>query len=272
MIRGWHLLLILALTGFVVSSEQPVRQRSLPSCAPFRTAECNCALPNDSQQIGGLRTIDRRHVDSLHRYSRLLFTAAIGNLVVLASIFTLQIPKMPRRINPPRLSEDMLEGMTLAWKTALFLSLFTLLAIVTFCTKPYTQFMPIFARDILHVGAPGLGLFPMAPGASAILGGAHPRIRHTISTAAPTTAFSRWRLCFIHHTIRSLGELSAFAPLAFFRGRISDHLPLFNRHPFASLHGRKQPGTDHVSVWTNQSRSWAKAFPSVGRNLDRRSH
>lgn len=31
--------------------------------------------------------------------------------------------------------------------------------------------MPIFARDILQVGAPGLGLLLMAPGAGAILGG-----------------------------------------------------------------------------------------------------
>ena len=31
--------------------------------------------------------------------------------------------------------------------------------------------MPVFARDILAVGAPGLGLLLMAPGAGAILGG-----------------------------------------------------------------------------------------------------
>jgi predicted MFS family arabinose efflux permease len=31
--------------------------------------------------------------------------------------------------------------------------------------------MPVFARDILRVGAPGLGLLLMAPGAGAILGG-----------------------------------------------------------------------------------------------------
>lgn len=82
---------------------------------------------------------------------------------------------------------------------------------------------------------------------------AHPRIRHTISTAAPTTAFSRWRLCFIHHTIRSLGELSASLLSLFLAGGFRPHLPLFNRHPFASLQVRKQPGTDHVFVWTNQS-------------------
>jgi predicted MFS family arabinose efflux permease len=31
--------------------------------------------------------------------------------------------------------------------------------------------MPVFARDILNVGAPGLGILLMAPGAGAILGG-----------------------------------------------------------------------------------------------------
>ena len=65
----------------------------------------------------------------------------------------------------------MVEGLNLAWNTPIFLTLFTVLGIVTFCTKPYTQFMPVFARDILEVGAPGLGLLLMAPGAGAILGG-----------------------------------------------------------------------------------------------------
>jgi hypothetical protein len=78
---------------------------------------------------------------------------------------------------------------------------------------------------------------------------AHPRIRHTISTATPTTAFSRWRLCFIHHTIRSVGELSAFAPLAFFRGRISDHLPLLNRHPFCKFTRTKATGGRIMSLF-----------------------
>ncbi|HSK29867.1 MAG TPA: MFS transporter, partial [Candidatus Limnocylindria bacterium] len=62
-------------------------------------------------------------------------------------------------------------GLSLAWNTPICLSLFTVLGIVTFCTKPYTQFMPVFARDILQVGAPGLGRVLMAPGAGAILGG-----------------------------------------------------------------------------------------------------
>jgi predicted MFS family arabinose efflux permease len=76
-----------------------------------------------------------------------------------------------RPTNKTTVSQDIAEGLALAWNTPVLLSLFTVLGIVTFCTKPYTQFMPVFARDILQVGAPGLGLLLMAPGAGAILGG-----------------------------------------------------------------------------------------------------
>lgn len=131
--------------------------------------------------------------------------------------------------------------------------------------------MPIFARDILHIGAPGLGQLLMAR-RRRHLRRAHPRIRPTISSAAPTPAFSRWRFCFIHHTIRSLREFSAFAPLAFFRGRISDHL-------LSSIATLLQGYTDEsnrgriMSLFGLQSRSWPNRELSLrpSRNLDRRS-
>jgi MFS family permease len=83
----------------------------------------------------------------------------------------IRIPRAPRAASPKSVTRDMIEGLQLAWSTPIFFALFTLLGIVTFCTKPYTQFMPVFARDILSVGAPGLGLLLMAPGAGAIVGG-----------------------------------------------------------------------------------------------------
>jgi MFS family permease len=99
------------------------------------------------------------------------FVATAGNLIVLGTIFMIHIQPAERLTGKSSLSRDMVEGLHLAWSTPLFLALLSALAIVTFCTKPYTQFMPVFARDILAVGAPGLGLLLMAPGAGAILGG-----------------------------------------------------------------------------------------------------
>jgi MFS family permease len=172
MIRVWHLLTISALTGLAVSFEQPVRQSILHQLVPRGDLPNAITLYqmvfNGSMlfgpSIGGLLIpwIDTEGC---------FFVATAGNLIVLLTIFMIRIPPVQRAESRKSLTRDMVEGLNLAWNTPIFLTLFTVLGIVTFCTKPYTQFMPVFARDILAVGAPGLGLLLMAPGAGAILGG-----------------------------------------------------------------------------------------------------
>lgn len=171
-IQVWHLLAVSALTGFFVSFEQPVRQSILHDVVP------QSDLPNAvtlyqmvfngsmlfGPSIGGL-------LIPIIDTTGCFFIATAGNLIVLVTIFLLRIPKLRRPAKSKGLTHDVLDGLRLASHTPIFLALFGVLAVVTFCTKPYTQFMPVFARDILNVGAPGLGLMLMAPGAGAILGG-----------------------------------------------------------------------------------------------------
>jgi len=171
-IRVWHLLMVSALTGLLVSFEQPVRQSILHHLVPREDLPNAVTLYqmvfNGSMlfgpSIGGMLIpwIDTKGC---------FFVATIGNLLVLATIFMIHIAPAGRAARQTSLTRDMVEGFTVAWSTPIFLALLTVLAIVSFCTKPYTQFMPVFARDILHVGAPGLGVLLMAPGAGAILGG-----------------------------------------------------------------------------------------------------
>jgi MFS family permease len=171
-IRVWHLLAVSALTGFCVSFEQPVRQTILHQLVPHNVLPNAVTLYqmvfNGSMlfgpSIGGalIPFIDTQGC---------FFVATAGNLIVLITIFLIRIPKTERPASAKTVTRDMLEGLNLAWTTPIFFALFTVLGIVTFCTKSYTQFMPVFARDILAVGAPGLGLLLMAPGAGAIVGG-----------------------------------------------------------------------------------------------------
>ena len=171
-IRVWHLLVVSALTGFFVSFEQPVRQSILHDIVPQSDLPNAVTLYqmvfNGSMLFGpSIAGMLIPWIDT----EGCFFVATGGNLTVLLTIFMIRIPRAQRRENKKSLTRDAVEGLSLAWNTPIFLSLFTVLGIVTFCTKPYTQFMPVFARDILHVGAPGLGLLLMAPGAGAILGG-----------------------------------------------------------------------------------------------------
>lgn len=144
-IRVWHVLSISALTGFFVSFEQPVRQSILHQLVP------RSELPNAvtlyqmvfngsmlfGPSIGGLLIpfIDTKGC---------FFVATIGNAIVLLTIFMIHIAVTARPTNKTTVSQDMAEGLALAWNTPVLLSLFTVLGIVTFCTKPYTQFMPVF--------------------------------------------------------------------------------------------------------------------------------
>jgi MFS family permease len=172
LIRVWHLLLVSALTGLLVSFEQPVRQSILHHLVPREDLPNAVTLYqmvfNGSMlfgpSIGGMLIpwIDTKGC---------FFVATIGNLLVLLTIFLIHIARSPRTVSQTTLTRDMCEGFSVAWNTPIFAALLTVLAIVSFCTKPYTQFMPVFARDILRVGAPGLGILLMAPGAGAILGG-----------------------------------------------------------------------------------------------------
>ena len=171
-IRVWHLLTVSALTGFFVSFEQPVRQSILHHLVPRPDLPNAVTLYqmvfNGSMLFGpSLGGMLIPWIDTKGCF----FVATVGNLIVLLTIFVIRIPRAISAESPKSLTRDMIEGFNLAWRTPIYVSLFTVLGIVSFCTKPYTQFMPVFARDILLVGAPGLGLLLMAPGAGAILGG-----------------------------------------------------------------------------------------------------
>ncbi|HEY2988027.1 MAG TPA: MFS transporter [Candidatus Binatia bacterium] len=209
-IRVWHILAASALTGFLVSFEQPVRQTILHQLVP------HSILPNAvtlyqmifngamlfGPSIGGMLI---PFIDTQGCF----FVATVGNLIVLITIFMIRIPKTARPANAKSVTRDMFEGITLAWKAPIFFALFTLLGIVTFCTRPYVQFMPVFARDILDVGAPGLGFLLMAPGAGAIVGGL---------TLASVRRFPK-----AHHLLFFLGAGFGSA-IIFFAG--SRHFPL----------------------------------------------
>jgi MFS family permease len=172
LIRVWHLLLVSGLTGFFVSFEQPVRQSVLHHLVPREDLANAVTLYqmvfNGSMlfgpSIGGMLIpwIDTKGC---------FFVATIGNLIVLITIFLIKIARSGPPSGATSVTQDMVEGLKVAWQTPIFLALLTVLAVVSFCTKPYTQFMPVFARDILQVGAPGLGVLLMAPGAGAIVGG-----------------------------------------------------------------------------------------------------
>jgi MFS family permease len=169
-VRVWHILAMSALTGVLLSFEQPIRQTVLASTVSKEDLLNATSLYN------------------LVFHGSVLFGPALGGVLipwigaggcfylnsasyiaVLVTIVLIHIPKTPTAEKKSVLRET-LDVVGIAWRRPVFRSLLITLTIISLFTKSYTQFMPAFAR-LLGVGAPGLGILLMAPGAGAIIGG-----------------------------------------------------------------------------------------------------
>ncbi len=172
LIHVWHVLIVSALTGFLLSFEQPVRQSVLHHLVPqqdlINAVSLYNLIFNGSPLIGP--AIAGMLITVIGTAGCFFFHSA-GSAIILVTIFLIHIPQRPAVAQRKSLGKDVTEGLSVAWNTPIFFSLFLALAVISFFTKPYNQFMPVFARDILFVGAPGLGFLLMAPGAGAVVGG-----------------------------------------------------------------------------------------------------
>jgi predicted MFS family arabinose efflux permease len=97
----------------------------------------------------------------------------LNALSYVALLFVLWRTDFPPRHGQPdmRLRADLLEGFRYVWTHRTILLLVLLVALVSMFGLPYLVMMPVFARDVLHVGASGLGYLVAAAGVGALAGG-----------------------------------------------------------------------------------------------------
>ncbi|HMJ25770.1 MAG TPA: MFS transporter, partial [Pyrinomonadaceae bacterium] len=77
----------------------------------------------------------------------------------------------PDASHPPRVSfEALLEGLRFVWRTPIIVQTMTLDFVATFFASA-NQLLPIFAKDILRVGAQGYGFLAAAPAGGAVVTG-----------------------------------------------------------------------------------------------------
>ena len=89
---------------------------------------------------------------------------------------------------------NIVEGFRYVAHTAPIRALLLLIGVVSFCGMPYAVLMPVFAENILHSGARGLGILMGASGIGALIGSVALAMRSTVHglgrwVAVSTAAF-----------------------------------------------------------------------------------
>ena len=100
------------------------------------------------------------------------FANAVSYIAVIVGLLLMRIEHPANLAHEGSPLENIIEGFAFARNTGPIRAILLLLGLVSFVGMPYAVLMPVFADQILHGGARGLGILMGATGVGALLGAA----------------------------------------------------------------------------------------------------
>lgn len=167
----WHLFVLAALLGVVNAIDIPARQAFLVDMVGRKDLVNAIAL--NSTMFNGARIVGPAVAGMLVAWvgeAWCFLINAVSYIAVIAGLLMMDVA--PRQGRPPEgpALERVVEGFRFVIHHAPVHSLLLLLGVVSAAGAPYVVLMPIFAEDVLHSGASGLGLLMGASGVGAVAG------------------------------------------------------------------------------------------------------
>ena len=168
-VESWHVLVVALLAGGVEAFDNPARQALYPHLIDRKVMMSAVAMNSTIWQgtriiapgIAGI-LIDLINTESA------LYISGLGFLVLVVVMARLKIPHIPggARGNP---IQDIKEGLRFIKVNSIFSFLIGMTFFNSFFGMAYVLLMPIFAVDILEVGAKGQGMLLGMSGAGALV-------------------------------------------------------------------------------------------------------
>ncbi len=168
-VQPWQLLLAAFLNGSALAINNATRQTMVPSFVRREHLQNAIAVMSAGQNstrilgpsLGGPAIALMGAAGALYLQTGFL---------VAALFTTLLLPSVRSTIRTLDLRRNLAEGVSFVLKSPVLSGLVVLAAIPSLLIFPYVQLLPVFARDILHIGADGLGLLLSAGGTGAVVG------------------------------------------------------------------------------------------------------
>ena len=168
--RIWLIFVLAALLGVVNAFDIPGRQSFLVDMVGKEDLMNAIAL--NSSMFNGARVVGPAIAGILVAKigeGWCFFANAVSYIAVIIGLLMMRVHS-PARASMASPFEHMMEGFRFVNRTAPIRALLLLLGVVSLVGMPYVVLMPIFADQILHGGARGLGILMGATGVGALLG------------------------------------------------------------------------------------------------------
>jgi MFS family permease len=171
-INVWEVFALAFIAGMLQTFEMPARQTFLQEIVG--KSDLTSAIALNSALVNGARIIGPALAGAIvaHFGEGMCFT--INGICYLAIISSFLAMHLPPQVAVPTAATStavfIREGITYAWHTPAIRLLLLLIGLLSLLSTPYTVLMPVFAKDILHGGAGGMGMLMGAAGAGAVVG------------------------------------------------------------------------------------------------------
>lgn len=167
----WSIILFTLLTGVAWAFNMPVRQSTVPNLVPredlLNAIALNSAGFNITRIVGP--SLAGLMIAAIGVASNFYIQAA-AYVGVAAMIWQLNLPPTERLSHETSIRENLAEGARYVWRHPTLRAQMTLALVPVVLALPYVSLMPVFAKDVLHVGAGGFGVLMAAPGLGAAVG------------------------------------------------------------------------------------------------------
>jgi MFS family permease len=169
-IRVWHIFVLGAITSTTWAFEQPVRQALLPQLVSredlVNALALNAVTWNGAGLLGpslvGL-SVSRIGIDGC------FYVNVISYLAVIGALMRMDVPNI---VQSQRASviQSLTEAFGYVRRENVIMTFLTVSAIFNIFGRSYVTLLPVFAKDVLQLGASGFGFISAGPGLGTIIG------------------------------------------------------------------------------------------------------
>ena len=169
-VQAWHVIALAFIAGAINAFDQPARQALYPSLID-RSVMMNAVALNSAIWTGTriIAPAIAGIIISLSNTATSFLISALGFFIMAFIVLSLNIPQDKTSSSRLPQKNDLFEGVHFIWKNNIFLMLICITFFNSFFGMSYIPMMPVFAVDILKVGADGQGILMGLSGVGALM-------------------------------------------------------------------------------------------------------
>lgn len=166
----WHIIVASLLIGVITSFNHPARSSMVPNLV--QKEHLLNAISLDSASVMSARVIGMPiagAIIGLAGVTPIFFLRAFGAVMATLWLSQVNVPPTPAAARKRDPWKNLVEGLRYVAGYGTVLLLVIIYILPMFANQTYTNFLPIYARELYQIGASGYGYLQAAPGLGSVI-------------------------------------------------------------------------------------------------------